>query len=67
MSAADLKPYLPDESPKAIIIWLDSDGFTKCKWVGITRENAASTLYQLADEIVKDLPPKVDKTGKYIQ
>lgn len=67
MSAAELKSHMPDDSPQAIVIWLDKDGFTRCKWLGISKENVANALYQLADEIVNQLPPKVNINGKAIQ
>jgi len=62
-----LKDRVPDESDRAIFIWPSEDGKTACAWVGMDREQVANTLYQIADEIVKQLPPKVDCNGKMLQ
>ena len=57
MNARLLKDGIPDDVDRAIAIYPDgTDSKTVCRWYGMTREQVASHLYQIADEIVNQLP-----------
>lgn len=64
MSAKALKDYLPDNATMGMVVYLGEDNLTACKWFGISAEQAAMVLYQLADAIVVRLPPKMSSRGK---
>jgi hypothetical protein len=55
MSAQRLKDGIPDDVERAIAIYPSGD-HTACKWFGMTKEQVASHLYQIADEIVNQMP-----------
>jgi hypothetical protein len=55
MNAKYLKDRMPDHADRAIIIYPDGEK-TACVWFGMTREQVANHLYQIADEIVNQLP-----------
>jgi hypothetical protein len=55
MSVPLLKAEMPDDMDRAIAIYPEGDR-TVCRWFGMTREQVASHLYQIADEIVNQMP-----------
>lgn len=57
MSMERLKDGMPNDATRAIAIYPDpSDDKTVCRWFGMTREQVATHLYAIADEIVNQLP-----------
>lgn len=51
----ELPGRVAPDTDRCIVIY-PSGGKTSCAWIGLTKEQVASHLYQIADEIVKDLP-----------
>jgi len=58
MTVQKLKADIAEDLDRAIAIYPEGDR-TVCRWFGMTREQVASHLYQVADEIVNQLPPKI--------
>jgi hypothetical protein len=53
---------VPAQADQAIAIFPGSDGLWRCKWIGLTDQQAASVLYQMADGVVdQKIPP-----GKWV-
>jgi len=54
-SSQILKAGIPETVDRAIAIYPEGDK-TVCRWFGMTKEQVASHLYQIADEIVNQMP-----------
>lgn len=67
MSTVELKRHMPDDAYRGMVIWLDSSGVASLKWLNLSKEEVAICLYKLADEVVSQLPPKVDMQGKALK
>ena len=59
-----LKAGVPSTVDRAIFIYPTPDDQTACRWFGLSKQQVASHLYQIADQIVAELPPVVDMQGR---
>lgn len=48
---------IPRDADRLIVLYPTSDGQTACRWFGMSAEQVAMTLYQLADGVVEQRLP----------
>lgn len=55
----DMLADIPPGTERALVAYPTPDGYWAVRWVGVTAEQAASLLYQMADGVVDQrIPPR---------
>lgn len=54
---AQILAAIPGDADRVIVIYPCADGQSACRWFGMSAEQVASTLYQMADGVVEQRLP----------